>query len=597
MKYLLITVIAFTFTHGTIAQGLEKRYSAQIEASFYSLFGKDDMDFHISSSGKYLVMGTDEWIKILDESGVKMIDYSCLPKSNKGLGIASSFAEGATGGLISNVRLNEGTGFWLFENEGVIVLLDWNLTNNKLIGYDLSSGDKLWEKSEYRYTPGEDKQLASILASTVASSIAYETFSVGSIIASDVFRQIQYDVVNVEGYGSKRARAFITPIYNLGAFLLTNEKGISCLDIKTGEEKWTYAKRKIKIGDNLKVPGKNELILINNNPNFLNIGSGEKMLVKLNTETGEELFYAEHSAKFYPNRASIHGERLILDYWGAEIFDLSSGKVVFRTADEQAMKTRLALLPKEFVPPPVWHHNGNLIAGHIKLNGNRYPNLIYKKPDFSAYDLKTGEKLWTSDVKIKKTHTIKEVTDKQIILSRGALAKSVFMSLSTEKGKLVSDEVKIKQSLLPGNMDPLLFVTDNHIITHDGKKVMSFIDIATLKEEKDINTKDANVGKLLSMDVLTDKIILIGEKGVAFYSKSQGDLLSSHEIKNIESSIWNEDYLVTYTKDEMITFKVDTEQVIDTRPQADLIIASPNLKNWVLVDKKLDTQVALYDVK
>ena len=600
LKLTLLLLFAGTMLH---AQKFNKIYEHKIDVPFYKLFEGGDMDFHISNSGEHVVIGTDDWIKVLDGSGQLLFKQECINKSNKKSNLLGDVVGGEAGALISNVKLNEGTGFWIFEDQGVIVLLDWNFDKNILIGYDLNSGEKLWETDQYRYTPGEDKQIASILAATVASAVAYETFSAASIITAEAFNEIQYDMATVDGYGSQRARAFITPMGASGQFLLTNEKGFTSLNISDGAENWTYDNPSFKIGQYLKVPGQDEIILINNSPNFLG-GSGKKLMVKINSNSGEVLFEKEHSAKFFPNRTYIIDNKLVLDYWGAEVFDVTTGEKLFATADEKAMTRRLAFLPDEFVPPPVWIENDVMYAGHSKISGLQYPNLpTMKKPQFSAFDFNTGDKIWTTDDKYKKTTEIKEVAKERVILNRdGGFNKIFFMSLSKEDGSVVQDEQKFKVTLFGGGHDDeAFFITDQHIVTHDGTKIMHMIDKETLKESKKINTKDAKIGNMMSMDVLRDKMLVIGEKGVAFYDKTSGDLLGATKINDIVSGVWNEDNLMLFTekgRDEaVVVFNLASEQITDTRELKDLVIMSPDLKHWVMVDKKRDTDIDFFAIK
>ena len=599
LKLTLLLFFAGAVLH---AQEFSKVYEHQIDAPFFKIFEDGAMDFHISNTGEYMVMGTDEWIKVLDGNGKLLFNEDCINKSNKGGKLLGSVVGGTEGALISNVKLNEGTGFWLFEDQEMIVLLDWNFDTNRLMGYDLTTGEKLWETEDYRYTPGEDKQIATILAATVASAVAYESFSAASIIAAETFNQIQYDVATVDGHGSQKARAFITPMGASGEFLLTNEKGVTSLNIADGTENWTYGNTSFKIGQYLKVPDKDEIILINNAPNFLG-GSGEKLMVKINSSTGDVLFEKEHSAKFFPNRAYIIDGKLILDYWGAEVFDVATGEKLYATADEKAMNRRLAFLPEEFVPPPVWIENDVLYAGQSQISGLQYPNLpTMKKPQFSAYDFKTGEILWTTDDKYNKTTEIKDLTQERIILHReGGFNKVFFSSLSKEDGSLVQDEEKFKVTLFGDRDDEAYFFTEDYIITHDGSKIMHLIDKETLKESKRINTKDAKIGNMMSMDVLQDQILVIGEKGVAFYDKTEGNLIGSTEVKDVESAVWNEDYLMVFTDEgrdgTVVNFNMDSHQMTDTRELTDLVIFSPNLKHWVMVDKKRDTDINLFAVK
>ena len=192
--------------------------------------------------------------------------------------------------------------------------MDWNLEDNLLIGYDLNTGEKLWERNEYRYSPGKDKQLAMILAASAVSTVASQSLSMGAIMAEGAFTAIHTDMVSGKGFGSKRARAFITPLPETDDFLLTHSEGITSINKKTGEENWTYDKRPLKIGQAEVLPDYNEIMLVNYNPKAItnsktnfspNYFIKQGYVLRLDVDSGEELAKVDFKGSFAPNRLYI----------------------------------------------------------------------------------------------------------------------------------------------------------------------------------------------------------------------------------------------------------------------------------------------------
>ncbi|MGK7393413.1 MAG: hypothetical protein ACNS62_02530 [Candidatus Cyclobacteriaceae bacterium M3_2C_046] len=95
MKWKLLFLLLFGL-YISHAQNFKQVYQHQVDQPFIKLVGEEDMDFHIAASGKFLVMGTNEWIKVLDSKGEMLFNYTCLPKSNDKTRLAAQFFEGMT---------------------------------------------------------------------------------------------------------------------------------------------------------------------------------------------------------------------------------------------------------------------------------------------------------------------------------------------------------------------------------------------------------------------------------------------------------------------------------------------------------------------
>ena len=172
MKYYFIFMFLVLF-NSLNAQQFKRVYEYDLDQSFATLLNNELTKFEISNSGDHLMMLTNEYVKTLDKEGNLIFEYQCVPKTNSKSSLASDLIGGEVGRMISNIRLDEGNGFWLFEEENLIIILDWNLKKNKIMGYDLSTGEKLWETEKHRYAPAKnfftslDKSTGEITAGPV----------------------------------------------------------------------------------------------------------------------------------------------------------------------------------------------------------------------------------------------------------------------------------------------------------------------------------------------------------------------------------------------------------------------------------------------
>lgn len=604
MKFISICLLVF-LCHAIEAQQFKKVYNYDIDRSFGTLLKGDLTEFEISPSGNHVMMLTSENVKTLDKKGEVIFEYQCVPKSNSDASFVSDLIGGQIGEMISNIRLDEGNGFWLFEKENLIIILDWNLEKNVVMGYDLSTGEKLWETDKYRYTPGKDKQLGMLMAATAASAVASQSLSMGSILANEAFTSIQTEALSREGVGSQRAGAFITSLPGTDDFLLTHSEGISSINKKTGVENWTYDKRALKIGEIKILPDYNELMIVNFNPKALtdsktdfspNYFIKQGYLVRLDIDTGKENAKVDFKGSFAKNRIHILDDMYILDYFGPEAYDLETNELIYEAISqetyEEDKKIKTVKLEKDWIRPSK------------SVFDDQY--IYYVKSDFStkgkwvyAHDIKTGEKIWQSD-ELDDSAGIVDLTGEKLLIKEFGIGKNFFTNIDKSTGEILVGPVKVKQPLLVDDRKPWLFTTENHLV-HNGKRLY-FLDKETLKEEKDIKLKKAKIGGVYAMDLLPSGFIMVGEKGVAFYDV-KGNFQSNIKIKNVERSLWTEDYMLIITEGNLLRpgdvhmINIENQKQVDEMRVSDLTVFSPNLDNVITANNKIESQLEFYAIE
>lgn len=445
------------------------------------LVEKEDAELYLAGNGQYMVRNTSEFFELISgNSGEVLAGGEHIKKNNKSFKIAALFAgDGRKGQLIEDISFNEGAGFYAFEEENVVLFLDWNLDQNILKAFDAETGEKLWESDQYRFSPGKDKQMAAVLATIAVGNVAHNTFSLSAMMAEGVFRSIKNQ--QTSNYGSHTARAFITPLEGTGSFMLKTGQKHSCLDIKTGEEKWAYDDYPVNIAYHQMVPGKKEVVLVNFNPSYWK--KSENLIFKLDTETGEELLRIENLNNYVEDRTFIEGDRLVLDYYGAEVYDLTSGERTLLTIDEKIVKANSTLMSimgedgerqTTALTTPSWMENGILYTGIDKRGGKVYPIFgSSRNPQFDAYDLQKGDKLWTTSEQQRGSKII-GINERDLVLeSLKGLNKSYLVALDKEKGEARHETDKMKQYLFRDDAgyiigeEKILFSTKDGIIIFD----------------------------------------------------------------------------------------------------------------------------------
>jgi len=604
MKSVYVCLLIF-LCYSLEAQQFKKIYEHDIDRSFKSLLKSDLTEFEISPSGDHVMMLSGDYVKTVDKRGKVIFEHQCVPKTNNNASLVSDLIGGQLGNMISNIKIDEGNGFWLFEEDNLVVILDWNLEDNLVMGYDLDSGEKLWERSEYRYTPGKDKQLGMILAASAASAVASESLSMGAIMAQGAFTSIQTDMVSREGIGSKRAKAFITPLPGTEDFLLTHSEGISSINKNTGEENWTYDKRPLKIGEVEVLPDYNEIMIVNFNPKALtdsktnfspNYFIKQGYVVRLDVNSGEEVAKVDFKGSFAPNRLHIKDDMYILDYFGPEAYDLDTNEMLYEAISqeeyEEDKKVKAVKLEKDWIRPSKSTYDGE--------------NIYYVRSDFTtkkkrvfAHDIKTGKLLWKTDEMDDMTEIVDQ-TDGKLIIKEFGVGKYFYTNLDKSTGEILAGPEKVKQFSLFGDPKLWFFVTKNHLV-HNGKRLY-FLDKETLKVEKEIKLKKAKIGDVYAMDLLPSGFIMVGEKGVAFYDH-KGNYQSNIKIKNLERSVWTDHYMLAITesnllkKGEIYIVNINDQEEVDNMQVSDMTVFSSNLEHVIRADDNKDTTLEFFTIK
>jgi len=604
MKYFYILFLAFAF-YTSNAQEFQKVYEHNIDHSFKNLFKGQTTDVEISPSGDYVMMLTEDYVKTLNKNGKVIFEYKCVPKTESNTSLVSDLIGGQIGSMISNIKLDEGNGFWLFEEENLIIVLDWNLDQNLIIGYDLSTGKKLWELDRYRYTPGKDKQLSLVLAATAVSAVASQSFSIGTSMAQEAFSSVHTDFVSRRGVGSERANAFITPLPGTDDFLLTQKDGITSINKKTGAENWTYDKRPVKIGEVEVLSDYNDIMLVNFNPKAItdsktnfspNYFVKQGYVLRLDVDSGEELAKVDFKGSFAPDRFYIKENMYILDYFGAEAYDLESNEMLYETISqemyEEDREIKAVKLRKDYImPTKSWLDEDNIY--YLRSDFTTTKRRIY------AHDIKTGKLLWKTD-ELDDSAGIVDLTDEKLIIKEFGVGKNFFTNIDKSTGEILAGPVKVKQTILADDRKPWLFTSEDHIV-HNGKRLY-FLDKESLEEEKEIKLKKAKIGDVYAMDLLPAGLIMIGEKGVAFYDRS-GNFQKNIKINNVERGLWTEDYMLVITKGNLFKpgnihmINIDNQKEVDVIQISDLTVFSPDLDHVIKGNSDKDTQLEFFSIK
>ena len=582
-----LLLLAFLFT-GTLlhGQGFQKIYKHQVDRSLLELFDQEEASHYLSRKSGFMVINTPETYRIVSgEDGEEIVTGEHMKKSAGTQILSNVVGQKAFGALSDGEALKESSGFYAFEKQGVVIFLDWTLEKNVIRAFDTQTGEALWERSDLRFTPGKDKQVNSMLMSLAVTSAVESSVPLYGTTPSGVHYSV--DLSGHSHYGSDHARAFITPLEGTGSFLLKTGDEHVCLDITSGDKRWTYSGYPINIAEHhMRAEGK-QVLLVNFNPSWF--AKSENLIIKLDAQTGEELMRIRHLNNYVKERTYLYKDRLILDYFGVEVYDLTSGEQLFVTVDERAIKSSNTMTSlfgegngeknQTSLALPSIVKDGILYSGTRKMGKKDYPLMPgSRNPIFHAWDLESGERIWSSREMEHKSEILDAAHGMLILKEPEGFGKNRFYGLDLSDGKKFGESDKIKHYLLRNGAGHK--ITDNAII-FSGKKGLFTYQPDSWKLMHQIDVRKAGIGKMQAMDIHDKGLFVVGDKGIAFYDAA-GEFQDALKIRRLEGSVWSGQQLVAFTKDHVVAVDLQTRDIKGELPNSGRFLYSDDLRFWLL---------------
>ncbi|MEM7655480.1 MAG: hypothetical protein AAF399_05070 [Bacteroidota bacterium] len=543
-------LLALSYLGLLFAQPFQPLVEKEFEPQFLDYFlSSGQKDFYFSPDGSRLFLTTDLRYHVLDaNSGAVIGEGKHLSKLDAGLASLAGILRNRSFSredAIEKSRFDEGTEYLALPEEGVILMLDWNKDDNHIKALDLETGQIRWQVDRYRYSASSKSQYVDLV--------------LGLANAGRLQRKTPQEIARknakLQGYGeqsllsqpaSLAAWGFFTPLPGTGLVLMRIQEKYVALDLKTGAERWVYDQRKLSFGF-AEMSEDDGLILVNFNSSYFQ--ANERLILKLDPQTGEEIWTANHVSDFREGRTYLRGDRLICDYYGAEVFDIKTGERILLSIDEKTIKTQNAMSSlfmadgaggrgTQAIASPsvlVGHH---LYTSIFQLGKRRYANDGSSKAIVQKYDLRSGQRLWESD-KLSVGTDLAYASEKEVFVRKGkAFGKSSLYILDAQSGRTQGETKTIDGFIYrEGTVDIL---TEAYLYRGGKKNIYAFAASDwDLKQTYD--AKGAKVGKLQVMVPAEGALMSVGDKGVVFFDGT-GKAGSVISTPMITGSFWNDTY-------------------------------------------------------
>jgi hypothetical protein len=342
-------------------------------------------------------------------------------------------------------------------------------------------------------------------------------------------------------------------INELDAFMIAQKDGLSMVKAKTGEKIWETKLFKGSIGKYVYDRSKNEIVMINYKPTALAaLFSGFKnQLVKINAANGEILWDATFRGaiekKLITREALVNlniiGGKVYLWLDGLQCFNLENGQKIWEVDYENDMTKSSSLLGNKTqkgiygtLADPIFTDD----AVYIVIFANRSRTKYVEK-----HDLATGKLLWASE-KIAGAFSMPNIyrtSDRVMVQVGGKVEVQEIATRRSATGgmekeyKIYTDYIAQKNSILSlddktgqtvwrsekfdKRITDMIIHEDKTVFVGDGDQFYSY-DISSGKQLFDVKHNDARVGKATDVIDFNENVVVLSEKGLASYKKTDG---------------------------------------------------------------------------
>ncbi len=455
----------------------------------------------LSEDGRYsLVKGKNNYTILNNITKEKVLETELVNPANEGS---------------QNIDKTGGTSMLIFGALNRAVSFEYSSDTTLIKGYDLTSGKQIY-------------QLDTI---TLGVSYAEEFVKSVMLVVGPEDKKIRTgndaEVQNLRMRGKREGsvvlnnstwKTCIHPIGELNALLIVAREGVLFFDVVSGVIKWNQVDFPSGIAEAIYIPEQNSIVLANAYATDFNKAFAKKVIFNVDASTGELLWETEYSSNYKPNRSYVVGYRLLLDYYGMEIFDLNTGESLGMNVDQERVlkfsklfdgasaasapgqETSLSTVAA-YIPPVIADGFAYYSVGMVQGDPWMYGN----DKHIQKIDISTGKIVWTSEkiVGINTEMFQMELVNNSLILKyKGTGLKSQYelFWLDIQTGKITKQVEKIKTDR---NQELVNFQYENGYLVDYDKEGMAYYDLKTAELIKREDRKDLAVNSFwLNNDIL-----------------------------------------------------------------------------------------------
>ncbi|MFI5219579.1 MAG: PQQ-binding-like beta-propeller repeat protein [Bacteroidia bacterium] len=378
-------------------------------------------------------------------------------------------------------------------------------------------------------------------------------------------------------------------IPEMEAFAISTKAALTMIKARTGEEIWTTAKFKGVVGA-YAVGSDNYMVMLNYKPSGIAalFAGFKNQIIKINMKNGDVAWdqtYVGIAEKKVITREStakikLEGSKVFLYLNGIQVYDYNTGAQQWSAAFDADINV---------VSKPAGAKRFGcygVVAEPLIVDNDVYViDMKDKKHQFiKKYDLNSGKLLWTSpEISDAKALPGLYLSGNTLVLQIGGVIEcQAYIYERTRQADgtyLITERWTVYyRNVKPNGLQAFdnrtgakiweserfkkgitnCFVNDNTLFVCSGKALYS-IDITAGKENYEIVLAGDDINDAQKIIDYKDRILIVGEKGIANHAKADGKLMASGRWKSGEfAGMYNKTLLFQRDNDDIAAYDVET---------------------------------------
>ncbi len=389
----------------------------------------------------------------------------------------------------------------------------------------LDTGKEVWRNNDISWSMENSKSLMSNLNKATSGR------NTASVLGAQIPEYPAYYVQKM------------TQIHPEKDFMLVDSFfGLVCVDLKTGENKWTVEETSLGLSHILYDEESHSIITFGGNPAWLptlpgleNAYQMSKSILRIDADSGEIIWKSNYSKNYrvkkdggfdnVPIQPDIRlvDDRIVTNFNQIEIFDFNTGEALFETTTgKDAASGWMGYGPASEFALPVIHEDlvfrysiSSIKAFGASVGGkmpNNYDGVI------EAYNINTGEITWTSEEFSRQK--INNMAIKNDLLLVGFDGSQGVRAFEAKTGKPVWQYETGKKGV-----GTKWIVTEHELIFNDDKEIRILnLDNGSLKQSLEPHSITKSIAQII---LYRNNLLVIGKKkGMAWYDLQSGEVLA-----------------------------------------------------------------------
>lgn len=215
-----------------------------------------------------------------------------------------------------------GAGVMLFGEQDRVISIEYSSDTTILKGYDLQTGKQIYQLDTVLLGISKAEEfIKAVEVMSTAKKDRRRTFD-----NLDDGNRLQLKRFSGVYLKNEALKSCVHVMPALDAMLIVTREGVLLFDVITGIVRWNQMEFPSGVAEAIYIPEQNSIVMMNAYENDINRALAQKVIFNVDAASGELIWESEYTANYFPESSYVVGDRLLLDYYGLEIFNLKTGE-------------------------------------------------------------------------------------------------------------------------------------------------------------------------------------------------------------------------------------------------------------------------------